>query len=135
MDLVYTMRFQKKIGRVQTWNEIHRESLLADWELRMRICTAILFVIMFTAIQSSSDDTNWYTGDAHCKPPQDDGRYSAPYNALDHRQEYPTFSGADKPGWSCTYNRDDGVIIQYGDSRTPQEQWLALWGDNADDSK
>jgi hypothetical protein len=47
---------------------------------------------------------------------------------MDHPHDYPTFYGADKPGWSCSYQREDGVIVQYGDSRTPQEQWLALWG-------
>ena len=72
----------------------------------------------------------WYVGDEHCPSPMDDGTYSAPYNALDHPYEYPDFPGADKPGWSCSYQREDGVIIQYGDSRTPQEQWLSLWGDS-----
>lgn len=75
----------------------------------------------------------WYKGDERCPPPRDDGTYSAPYNALDHRQEYPAFDGADKPGWSCSYPREDGVIVQYGDSRTPQQQWLDLWGTNSND--
>jgi hypothetical protein len=75
---------------------------------------------------------NWYIGDERCPPPADDGTYSAPYNALEHPADYPTFAGADKPGWSCTYAREDGVIVQYGDSRTPQEQWLAIYGNNND---
>lgn len=70
----------------------------------------------------------WYSGDERCPPPKDDGSYSAPYNALDHPRDYPLFAGADKPGWSCSYSRDDGVIVQYGDSRTPQQQWLGIWG-------
>jgi hypothetical protein len=73
------------------------------------------------------DARQWYSGDAHCPPPKDDGTYSAPYEAKDHPNDYPTFYGADKPGWSCSYQRPDGVIVQYGDSRTPQEQWLSVW--------
>lgn len=73
---------------------------------------------------------SWYVGDQRCPPPADDDTYSAPYNALEHPTDYPTFAGADKPGWSCTYAREDGVIVQYGDSRTPQEQWLAIYGNN-----
>ncbi|NTV48562.1 MAG: hypothetical protein HGB32_12800 [Geobacteraceae bacterium] len=96
----------------------------------MRIGSAVLFVLMLAAVQAHSDDNKWYIGDEHCPPPKDDGTYSAPYNALDHRQEYPTFSGSDKPGWSCSYQRQDGVIVQYGDSRTPQQQWLDVWGGN-----
>lgn len=70
----------------------------------------------------------WYTGDERCQPPDDNGKYSAPYNPHDHPNDYPTFEGADKPGWSCSYQREDGVIIQYGDNRTPQEKWLGVWG-------
>lgn len=73
------------------------------------------------------DSHQWYAGDERCPPPKDDGTYSSPYNALDHPNDYPTFAGADKPGWSCSYQREDGVIVQYGDSRTPQEQWLSIW--------
>jgi len=72
---------------------------------------------------------NWYVGDEHCPPPKDDGTYSPPYKAIDYPYDYPEFAGADKPGWSCSYKREDGVIIQYGDSRTPQEQWKSVWGD------
>jgi hypothetical protein len=75
----------------------------------------------------------WYSGDKRCQPPDDNGTYSAPYNALDHRNDYPTFNGADKPGWACSYQREDGVIVQYGDSRSPQQQWLDLWGGNDED--
>lgn len=73
---------------------------------------------------------NWYAGDDRCPPPLNDGTYSAPYNAIEHPNDYPTFEGADKPGWSCSYQREDGIIVQYGDSRTPQEQWLAIYGNN-----
>jgi hypothetical protein len=100
----------------------------------MRTAAAVLLTIVLAATQTLGADNNWYTGDEHCPPPKDDGTYSAPYNALEYRQEYPTFSGADKPGWSCSYQREDGVIVQYGDSRTPQQQWLAIWGDNHDNS-
>ncbi|MBP1728676.1 MAG: hypothetical protein H6Q56_1049 [Deltaproteobacteria bacterium] len=70
----------------------------------------------------------WYVGEERCPPPRDDGTYAAPYNALEHPYDYPDFPGADKPGWSCSYQREDGVIIQYGDGRTPQEQWQGVWG-------
>jgi hypothetical protein len=98
----------------------------------MKLCAAVLIAVSFAAIQSQSADITWYSGDERCPPPSDDGRYSAPYNALDHGHEYPTFSGSDKPGWSCSYQREDGVIIQYGDNRTPQQQWIDVWGDNGD---
>jgi hypothetical protein len=35
-------------------------------------------------------------------------------------------------GWSYSYQRDDGVVVQYGDSRTPQLQWLNVWGGDND---
>jgi len=98
----------------------------------MRTCAAVLLAVVLTAVQGQSADNIWYTGDERCPPPIDDGRYSAPYNALDHRQEYPAFIGADKPGWSCSYQREDGVIVQYGDDRTPQQQWMDVWGNNHD---
>ncbi|HIJ81178.1 MAG TPA: hypothetical protein HPP76_05670 [Desulfuromonadales bacterium] len=75
-------------------------------------------------------DTAWYTGDERCQPPKDDGTYSAPYNAQEYSREYPTFSDADKQGWSCSYQRENGTIVQFGDSRSPQQQWLSLWGGN-----
>ncbi|GAM10838.1 hypothetical protein OR1_03137 [Geobacter sp. OR-1] len=81
------------------------------------------------AAESSRDSQPWYAGDERCPPPKNDGTYSAPYNPMDHKYEYPMFDGADKPGWSCSYQREDGIIVQFGDSRTPQEQWLAVWGD------
>lgn len=96
----------------------------------MRKYAAVLLGLMLIATQSRAADVKWYEGDERCPPPRDDGTYSAPYNALEHSHEYPTFAGSDKPGWSCSYQREDGVIVQYGDSRTPQQQWLALWGGN-----
>lgn len=92
-----------------------------------------LFMVSLAFEVQAAESTHahsWYVGDEHCQPPENDGTYSPPYKALDHKDEYPTFTGADKPGWSCSYQRDDGVIVQYGDSRTPQEQWLDLWGNN-----
>jgi hypothetical protein len=98
----------------------------------MRKALAILIVVTLAATQAHSADTEWYAGDERCPPPKDDGTYSAPYNALDYPRDYPTSSEADKPGWSCSYQREDGVIVQYGDSRTPQQQWLDLWGGGGD---
>ncbi len=98
----------------------------------MRKGVVALFAFVLASLQINGLDNKWYSGDVRCPPPDNDGRYSAPYNALDHRQDYPIFSGADKPGWSCSYNREDGVLIQYGDSRTPQQQWLFTWGGSND---
>lgn len=100
----------------------------------MRKVSAVLFFLIITASQAHSKDYKWYTGDERCKPPKDDGTYSAPYSAQDQPQEYPTFFGADKPGWSCSYQRDDGVHVQYGDSRTPQQQWLDIFGGAGDNN-
>ena len=87
---------------------------------------AVITTIMIMVSLASPAD--WYTGDERCPPPaRDNDKYSAPYKALEHPHDYPTFSGADKPGWACSYQRDDGVIVQYGDGRTPQEQWKDVW--------
>lgn len=95
----------------------------------------IMIALVFLVVtQAYGSDKNWYSGDEKCVPPEDNGKYSAPYNALDHPHDYPTFDGSDKPGWSCSYQREDGVIVQYGDSRTPQQQWLDVWGGNDRDS-
>jgi len=75
-----------------------------------------------------------YRGDERCPPPSDWSRYSEPYEPLDHQYDYPTFDKADWPGWACSYQREDGVIVQYGDTRTPQEQWFSVWR-NANNSK
>ncbi|MDD2899535.1 MAG: hypothetical protein PHI31_12575 [Desulfuromonadaceae bacterium] len=100
----------------------------------MMTATALLFVVMVAAAEPQPHaEDSWYTGDERCPPPANDGRYSDPYTVPDCRQEYPTFPGADKVGWSCSYQRDDGVIVQYGDSRTPQQQWLAVCGDQLND--
>ena len=94
----------------------------------MKTTAAVLLAVTLAFTQTPVTGIKWYSGDEGCPPPRDDGTYSAPYNALEHPREYPTFSGADKPGWSCSYRREDGVIVQFGDSRTPQQQWLAIWG-------
>jgi len=96
----------------------------------MRIYASLFLIVVLTATQAHSEDKKWYVGDERCPPPKDDGTYSAPYNALDYPRDYPIFPDADKSGWSCSHQRDDGVIIQYGDSRTPQQQWLNVWGGN-----
>lgn len=94
----------------------------------------LLIIIPLVLLAASAHATNnWYVGDDRCPPPKDDGTYSAPYNALDHPNEYPVFAGADKPGWSCSYQREDGTIIQFGDSRTPQQQWLDVWKNSSND--
>ena len=85
-------------------------------------------MIAVLAAMMPLDSQLWYVGDGQCPPPKDDGRYSTPYKAIEHPNDYPAFAGADKPGWSCSYQRENGVIVQYGDSRTPQQQWLGLWG-------
>ena len=97
----------------------------------MKKCATILFVMLIAASQVHSAETKkWYAGDERCPPPKDNGMYSAPYNASDYPHDYPTFPEADKHGWSCSYSKEDGVIVQYGDSRTPQQQWLAIYGDH-----
>jgi hypothetical protein len=101
-------------------------------ELPMGKVVSVLLAMTLVTAQAYCADNQWYSGDERCPPPKDDGRYSAPYNAADHPREYPTFSGADKPGWSCSYQREDGVIVQYGNSQTPQEQWLSIYGGGGD---
>lgn len=94
----------------------------------------ILTIIMLLAFSSTARaiELPWYTGDEKCPPPEKNGEFSPPYNPLDHPNDYPNFPDADKAGWACSYQRNDGVIVQYGDSRTPQEQWLSVWGRNND---
>jgi hypothetical protein len=90
--------------------------------------TIFFLAVSLIATQAVAGD-DWYTGDDRCPPPKNDGTYSAPYNAADHPNDFPTFPEADKPGWSCSYLREeDGVIVQFGDSRTPQLQWLNFYG-------
>ena len=97
--------------------------------MNKRLLPACCFALAVFAGTVSAEEW-WYSGDDRCPPPKDDGTYSAPYRAIDHPGDYPTFEGADKPGWSCSYQREDGTIVQFGDSRSPQEQWLAVWGNN-----
>ena len=88
----------------------------------------VLLAMTLVASEAYCAENQWYSGDERCPPPEDDGSYSAPYDAADHPRDYPTFGGADKPGWSCSYQREDGVIVQFGNSQTPQEQWLSIYG-------
>lgn len=90
--------------------------------------TIMLIGCLLLSVQAWADAAGDYRGDERCPPPQDWSSYSEPYEPLAHPNEYPTFYKADWPGWACSYQRNDGVIIQYGDSRSPQEQWLAVWG-------
>lgn len=94
------------------------------------VMTIIILLVLSTS--AGAIDSPWYTGDEKCSPPENNGKYSPPYNPLDHPNDYPTFPDADKAGWSCSYQRSDGVIVQHGDSRTPREQWLSVWGRNND---
>lgn len=94
----------------------------------MKLISMSILVLVLAASAGNCAEGKWYTGDEQCPVPVDDGTYSAPYDAKEHPHDYPTFQGADKPGWSCSYQRADGVIVQYGDSRTPQQQWMAIWG-------
>ena len=92
------------------------------------VIISCLLVVVSSAAFAAGD----YRGDERCPLPRDWSKYSEPYEPLDHPTEYPTFYKADFPGWSCSYQREDGVIVQYGDSRTPQEQWLGMYGGSGD---
>lgn len=90
-------------------------------------------IIMLTgwlllSLSAWADAAGDYRGDERCPSLQEWSSYSEPYEPLDHPDEYPTFHKADWPGWACSYQREDGVIVQYGDARSPQEQWRAVWG-------
>ncbi|NJD39289.1 MAG: hypothetical protein FIA89_13350 [Geobacter sp.] len=86
----------------------------------------VAMLLLASAVQAQADGD--YRGDERCPLPKDWSNYSEPYYPQDHPNEYPTFDKADRPGWCCSYQRDDGVIVQYGDCRTPQEQWLSVFG-------
>lgn len=90
---------------------------------KMLMIIALLALTISTAAAAGD-----YRGDERCPKPADWSRYSEPYNPLEHPHDYPTFYKSDWPGWSCSYQREDGVLVQYGDSRTPQQQWQATWG-------
>jgi hypothetical protein len=94
-----------------------------------RLLIAIILTVTLGTQTFAAGD---YRGDARCLPPKDWSGYSEPYQPLDHSTEYPTFEKADRPGWSCSYQREDGVVVQYGDHRSPQQQWLDTWGRNDD---
>lgn len=90
----------------------------------------IVMGVALLALASTVYADGDYKGDERCQPPKDWSKYSEPYVPQDHPDDYPEFYKADWPGWSCSYQREDGVVVQYGDSRTPQEQWLAVFGNN-----
>lgn len=96
------------------------------------IITQTVFFIFCTV--SAGYGAGDYRGDTRCPLPKDWSGYSQPYEPLDHPHEYPDFPEADRRGWSCSYQREDGVIVQYGDSRTPKEQWLSVWRTSAGQS-
>ena len=91
----------------------------------MRTMILVLLLCIPASLAWADGD---YRGDERCPRPTDWSNYSEPYYPREHPTEYPTFYKADRPGWSCSYQREDGVIVQYGDSRTPQEQWLGMYG-------
>ncbi len=94
----------------------------------------IIIAVLIVAVAKVAVADGDYSGDKRCPPPTDWSDYSEPYFPREHPTEFPTFYKADRPGWSCSYQREDGVIVQYGDSRTPQEQWLFLYGGNSGDN-
>lgn len=90
------------------------------------IIMAVICILATTATLANAAGD--YRGDERCPRPDDWSKYSEPYDPMDHPHDYPTFYKADWPGWFCSYQREDGVIVQYGDSRSPQEQWLSVFG-------
>jgi len=86
------------------------------------IVVSCLLLFVATGVMAAGD----YRGDERCPPPKDGEGYSPPYHPIDHPYEYPDFPGADLPGWSCSYLREDGTIVQYGDSRSPRQQWMEM---------
>lgn len=90
-----------------------------------RLALLLCVLIVMSSLAYAAGD---YRGDERCPLPKDWSKYSEPYEPLDHPHDYPTFYKSDWPGWCCSYQREDGVIVQYGDCRTPQEQWQAVWG-------
>ena len=91
----------------------------------MKTASVICMLALTATLAYGAGD---YRGDERCPRPTDWSKYSEPYDPMEHPHEYPTFHKADWPGWFCSYQREDGVLVQYGDSRTPQEQWLAIFG-------
>lgn len=89
--------------------------------------TGVFLSVLWFGLASLAVADGDYRGDVRCPLPQDWSRYSEPYFPGNHPTEYPTFPTADLPGWSCSYQREDGVIVQYGDSRTPREQWMEFF--------
>lgn len=86
--------------------------------------TTLLALMLILGMSSFAYGAGDYRGDERCPLPKDWSKYSEPYQPSEHPTEYPTFYKADWPGWVCTYQRPDGVIVQYGDSRSPQQQWI-----------
>lgn len=88
----------------------------------------LLFTSLMLCTLSSAYAAGDYRGDERCPLPKDWSKFSEPYEPLEHMNDYPVFPKADWPGWSCSYQREDGVIVQFGDIRSPQQQWLSIWG-------
>lgn len=92
---------------------------------------ALLLVSLLLGV-AGAEAAGDYRGDERCPPPKDWSSYSEPYDPQDHPYEFPTFPKADWPGWSCSYQREDGVVVQFGDSRSPQKQWLDTFSGNGE---
>ena len=99
-------------------------------EVHAMLKRLLIIVSLVTTAGTGAMAAGDYRGDSRCQPPKDWSRYSEPYEPLDHHDDYPTFDKADLPGWSCSYQREDGVAVQFGDSRSPQKQWQDTWGGN-----
>ncbi|ACD96349.1 hypothetical protein [Trichlorobacter lovleyi] len=95
----------------------------------------LAFMIIAVSLGVQAFAAGDYRGDERCPRPTDWSNYSEPYDPLEHPRDYPTFDKADRPGWSCSYQREDGVVVQYGDSRTPQQQWLDMYGGGSGDQQ
>lgn len=87
-----------------------------------------MLIVLLLVMPSTGKAAGDYSGDERCPLPTDWSNYSKPYEPQDHPHDYPAFEKADMPGWSCSYQREDGIFVQYGDSRSPQQQWLDMWG-------
>ena len=97
----------------------------------MKTIMMLVIVVMLGTV-SWAHALGDYQGDERCPPPKDWSDYSEPFDPSNNPTEYPNFYKSDWPGWFCSYQRDDGVIVQYGDSRSPRQQWLDMYGGDND---
>lgn len=64
-------------------------------------------------------------GDERCRPPRDYNAagYARPIDVLGTPNEPTGYEAEHMKQWSCSYQRPDGTIVNYGSSFTPLEQW------------